>query len=73
MSFTEYLRETLGEVEKAEIADHLKMDNGQTTVVLEGQYQNDSGTERWVFQQMDGAWHWTEFHYNAPALTNRNN
>lgn len=73
MSFIGYLRETLGEVEKAEITNKLEMDNRQTAVVLDVEYENDSGTERWVLRHVEEEWRWTEFNYNAPSLTNKNN
>ena len=71
-SFIKYLRDTLGKVENAEIANQMETDSGETAVIIDVDYENDSGTERWILNQIDGQWHWTEFNYNAESLTGRN-
>lgn len=72
MSFVEHLRETLGEVQGAEIANQMKTNSGQTAVVVDVDYENDSGTERWVLEQVEGEWRWSEFNYNAETLMQGN-
>ena len=72
LDFANHLRSTLGKVQNAEIANQMETGSGQTAVILDVEYQNDSGTERWILEQVDGQWHWTEFNYNAQSLKRGN-
>jgi hypothetical protein len=72
LSFVEYLRRTLGEVQNAEIANEMETESGQTAVILNVEYQNDRGTERWILEKVGGQWHWTEFNYNAESIMKGN-
>ena len=72
LSFVEYLRSTLGKVQNAEITNQMETESGQTAVILNVEYENDSGTERWILEKVGGQWYWTEFNYNAESITKGN-
>lgn len=72
ITFISGIRDKLGKIKNANIQDQKGSEEAGRRVIVDVEYENDSGTERWTLVNYNDRWRWDQFNYNAPSLRGPN-
>lgn len=72
LGFMKRARNTLGAVRSSNVIEQNALgQGGMQQVVVKVKYENDIGTEQWTLHLGDDEVQWSQFNFDAPALTGK--